>query len=64
MKYSKMTLAHTFKMITENTELTEQKLMQMTIKEIEELHELVATSLRVEFELKEKIKMLKKGLDK
>ena len=64
MKYSKMTLTFIFEMITENTELTEQELMRMTIKEIEDLHELVATSLRVDFELKEKIKMLKKGLDK
>ena len=64
MKYSKMTLTFIFEMITENTELTEQELMRMTIKEIEDLHELVATSLRADFELKEKIKMLKKGLDK
>ena len=60
MKYSKMTLAHVFKLITENTELTEQELMTLTIDEIEDLRCSVSASLRTAHELNETIKKIKK----
>lgn len=56
MKTTKLPLAHIFEMITSNTELTEQDLMQMTLEEIEDLKECVSASLRIKFELEQKIK--------
>ena len=37
-----MTLAHTIAMIVENTELTEQEIMMLSLDEIVELRELVS----------------------
>ncbi len=61
-KPDKMTLAHILSFITSNTEFTEQDLMQMTVIEIMDLKESVASSLRTKHELEQKIKKLKKGL--
>ena len=62
MKTDKMTLAHILSFITSNTEFTEQDLMQMTVIEIMDLKESIASSLRTKLELEQKIKKLKKGL--
>jgi hypothetical protein len=61
-KTEKMSLAHIFSFITSNTEFTEQDLMQMSVIEIMDLKECVASSLRTKNELEQKIKKLKKGL--
>lgn len=61
-KTEKMSLAHIFSFITSNTEFTEQDLMQMSVIEIMDLKESLASSLRTKNELEQKIKKLKKGL--
>jgi hypothetical protein len=60
-KTEKMSLAHILAFITSNTEFTEQDLMQMSIIEIMDLKESLASSLRAKHELEQKIKKLKRG---
>lgn len=51
-----MTLAHTIAMIVENTELTEQEIMMLSLDEIIELRELTSAKLRTAFELEKNSK--------
>lgn len=59
-----MTLAHTIAMIVENTELTEQEIMMLSLDEIIELRELTSAKLRTAFELEKKIKSLQLSIKK
>ena len=59
-----MTLAHTIAMIVENTELTEQEIMMLSLDEIIELRELTSAKLRTAFELEKKFKSLQSSIKK
>lgn len=59
-----MTLAHTIAMIVENTELTEQEIMMLSLDEIIELRELISAKLRTAFELEKKFKSLQLSIKK
>lgn len=59
-----MTLAHTIAMIVENTELTEQEIMMLSLDEITELRELTSAKLRTAFELEKKFKSLQLSIKK
>ena len=59
-----MTLAHTIAMIVENTELTEQEKMMLSLDEIIELRELTSAKLRNAFELEKKFKSFQLSIKK
>ena len=59
-----MSLAHIIAMIVENTELTEQEIMMLSLDDIIELRELVSSKLRTAFELERNIKCLQLSIKK
>jgi hypothetical protein len=56
MSNNKMPLATIISLIVKNTELEEQDIMQLSLKEIEELQEMTSAKLRTAFELEQKVK--------
>lgn len=58
MSYAKIPLAHVISFITTYADVTAEEVMLLSLSEIEELREAVASSERAKIELQKKLKKL------